>query len=148
MMQKTTKPLAVINADGLILGRMATYVAKRLLNGESIAIVNAEKAILSGKKRSKLSDAKEFLGVGAPGRGPYHYRRPDRIVRKCVRGMLPVKRPKGKQAYKKLKVYMGVPDDLKDKKTETLPDSQALKLTCPYLTVGEFAREIGWNSGG
>lgn len=69
-MQTTSNPATVIDAEGLILGRMATYVAKRLLKGEGIAIVNAEKAVLSGKKRSKLADAKEFLGVGAPKRGP------------------------------------------------------------------------------
>jgi large subunit ribosomal protein L13 len=147
-MQAESELIAVIDAEGLILGRMATYVAKRLLNGEQIIIVNAEKAILSGNRRGKLADAIEFLGVGAPQRGPFHYRRPDRIVRKSVRGMLPIKKPKGKQAYKRLKVYMGTPDDFKDKKMETLENAQAKKLTCPYFTVGEFAKEIGWNPGG
>jgi large subunit ribosomal protein L13 len=142
-----TKTLTIVNADGLIVGRMATYVAKRLLKGEEIIIVNAEKAILSGKKSSKLSDAKEFLSVGAPERGPFHYRRPDRLVRKSVKGMLPIKQPKGKQAYKRLKVFMGVPKDFKDQKMETFTDAQAKKLTCPYLTVGEFAKELGWYPG-
>jgi large subunit ribosomal protein L13 len=146
-MQETSKPATIIDAEGLILGRMATYIAKRLLNGEEMVIVNAEKAILSGKKSSKLGDAKEFLGVGAPMRGPFHYRRPDRIVRKTVRGMLPYRRPKGKQALKRLMVYMGTPDDLKDQRAETLSNAQAKKLKCPYLTIGEFAREIGWNPG-
>jgi large subunit ribosomal protein L13 len=146
-MQTTTKPVAIINADGLILGRMATYIAKRLLNGEEIAIVNAEKAILSGKKRSKLGDAKEFLGVGSPGRGPFHYRRPDKIVRKSVKGMLPIRQPKGNRAYKRLRVYMGIPSDFENQKMETLENAQAKKLTCQYITIGEFAREIGWNPG-
>jgi large subunit ribosomal protein L13 len=144
---ETTKTLTIVNADGLIVGRMATYVAKRLLKGEEIIIVNAEKAILSGKKSGKLSDAKEFLGVGAPGRGPFHYRRPDRLVRKSVKGMLPIKQPKGKQAYKRLKVYMGVPKDFKDQKMETFTNASAKKLTCPYLTVDEFAKELGWYPG-
>jgi large subunit ribosomal protein L13 len=146
-MENASKPPSIIDAEGLILGRMATYVAKRLLKGEHVVIVNAEKAVLSGKKRGKLADAKEFLGVGAPMRGPFHYRRPDRIVRKTVRGMLPYKRPKGKQAFKRLAVYMGKPDDFKEEKGETLSNAQANRLTCPYLTVGEFAREIGWNPG-
>jgi len=146
-MQTTSKTVAIINADGLILGRMASMIAKRLLNGEEIAIVNAEKAVLSGKKKSKLGEAKEFLAVGSPKMGPFHYRRPDRIVRRTVRGMLPYKQPKGKHAYKKLKVFIGTPDELKDQKTETLTDAQARKLTCPYFTLDEFAREIGWNPG-
>jgi len=144
---QTTKQITIIDADGLILGRMATSVAKRILNGEEIVIINAEKAILSGKKRSKLKDAIEFLSVGHPRMGPFHYRRPDKVVRKSVRGMLPFKQPKGKQAYKRLKVYMGVPSNLKDQKMETLPNAQAKKLTCPYFTVGEFSKEIGWNAG-
>jgi large subunit ribosomal protein L13 len=144
---QTTKQITIIDADGLILGRMATSVAKRILNGEEIVIINAEKAILSGKKRSKLKDAIEFLSVGQYRRGPFHYRRPDKVVRKSVRGMLPFKQPKGKQAYKRLKVYMGVPTNLKDQKMETLPNAQATKLTCPYFTVGEFSKEIGWNAG-
>jgi large subunit ribosomal protein L13 len=146
-MQKTRQPAIVINADGLILGRMASIIAKRLLNGEEIVIVNAEKAVLSGKRKSKVMEAKEFLGVGHPRMGPFHYRRPDRIVRKTVRGMLPHTQPKGKQAFKRLKVFIGMPDELKEQKTETLTKAQAKKLTCPYFSIGEFAKEIGWNMG-
>jgi large subunit ribosomal protein L13 len=146
-MQVTSKPITVVNADGLILGRMASKIAKRLLMGEEIVIVNAEKAVISGRKGSKVTEAKEFLGVGGVGYGPFHYRRPDRIVRKTVRGMLPFKQPKGKQAYRRLRVFIGIPDDLKNQKTETIVDAQAKRLTCPYLTVGEFAKEIGWNEG-
>jgi large subunit ribosomal protein L13 len=146
-MQTIGKTTNVINADGLITGRMASVVAKRLLNGEEIVIVNAEKAVLSGKTKSKVKETKEFLEVGYPEKGPFHYRRPDRIVRRTVRGMLPYKQPKGKQAYKRLKVFIGIPDELKDQKMETLTHAQARKLTCPHFTVGELAKEIGWNPG-
>jgi large subunit ribosomal protein L13 len=146
-MQTIGKQDTVVNADGLILGRMASIVAKRLLNGEEIVIVNAEKAVLSGKTKSKVKEAKDFLEVGHPKMGPYHDRRPDRVVRKTVRGMVPHKQPKGKHAYERLKVFIGVPEDLKDQKMETLADAQAKKLTCPYFTLGELAKEIGWNPG-
>ncbi|MGQ9641372.1 MAG: 50S ribosomal protein L13 [Candidatus Bathycorpusculaceae bacterium] len=147
-MQSINKQATIIDADGLILGRMASIVAKRLLNGEEIIIVNAEKTVLSGKRRSKVREAKEFLEVGSPRKGPFHHRRPDMIVRITVRGMLPYKQPKGKQAYKRLKVSIGVPEELKDKKVETIMEAQAKKLSCPYFTLGEFAKEIGWNPGG
>jgi large subunit ribosomal protein L13 len=146
-MQTTKNPVTLINADGLILGRMASNVAKKLLNGEKIIIVNAEKAIISGKKKSKVAEAKEFLEVGAPRRGPFHYRRPDRIMRKTVRGMLPFKKPKGKTALKKLKVFISVPEDLKDQQMITLKEAQAEKLKGPYFTLAELAKEIGWNQG-
>jgi len=146
-MEAASKPFTVVNADGLILGRMASKVAKRLLTGEEIVIVNAEKAVMSGRRRSKVAEAKEFLAVGGVNRGPFHYRRPDRIVRKTVGGMIPSKKPKGKQAYKRLRVFMGIPDDLKSSKMETVPEAQAKKLTCPYFTVGDLAKNIGWNQG-
>jgi large subunit ribosomal protein L13 len=146
-MQTTKNPVALVNADGLIVGRMASKVAKKLLNGEEVIIVNAEKAVLSGKKKSKVAEAKEFLEVGAPMRGPFHYRRPDRMLRKTVRGMLPFKQPKGKQAYKKLKVFIGVPEDLKGQQMITLKEAQAAKLKGPFFTLAELAKEIGWNQG-
>jgi large subunit ribosomal protein L13 len=146
-METTVKTATVIDADGLILGRMASGIAKRLLEGENVMIVNSEKAVLSGKRRSKVSEAKVFLEVGGVGRGPYHYRRPDRIVRKAVKGMLPIRQPKGVEAYRRLQVFIGVPDNLKGQKTSTLTQAQAKKLTCPYFTVGEFAKAIGWNQG-
>jgi large subunit ribosomal protein L13 len=146
-MQTTKTSVALVNADGLIVGRMASKVAKRLLNGEKVIIVNAEKAVLSGKKKGKVAEAKEFLEVGAPRRGPFHYRHPDRMLRKTVRGMLPFKQPKGKQAYKKLKVFIGVPEDLKGQQMITLKEAQAAKLKGPFFTLAELAKEVGWNQG-
>ena len=139
--------IAVVNGEGLILGRMCSKIAKRLLNGEQIVIVNAEKITVSGKKKSKIAEAKEFLEVGAPERGPFHSRRPDRIVRKTVRGMVPWKQPKGKTAYKRLKVYMGVPAEFKDSAMETDKYALASKLKGPHFTLGELAVQIGWNQG-
>ncbi len=138
----------VIDAKGLILGRMASMVAKRLLQGETIIIVNAEKAAISGKRLSLVREAKTFLEVGHPRKGPYHFRRPDRIVRRTIRGMLPRKKPKGQQAYKRLKVFLDVPQELKDKETQTIPEANAERLRCPYITVGELAKEIGWTPTG
>jgi len=146
-MQTTKNQVTLVDADGLILGRMASVVAKKLLNGEKIIIVNAEKAVISGKKKSKIAEAKEFLEVGAPKRGPFHYRRPDRILRKTVRGMVPFKKPKGKNALKKLKVFISVPEDLKDQQPMYIEEAQAAKLNGPYFTLADLAKEIGWNQG-
>jgi len=139
--------VAVVNGEGLILGRMCSKVAKRLLNGEQIIIVNAEKIVISGKRKSKVAEAHKFLEVGAPDRGPFHSRRPDRIVRKTVRGMVPWKQPKGKVAYRRLKVYLGVPLELKDQTMETIEQANSAKLTGPHFTLGELAVAIGWNQG-
>lgn len=146
-MQTIKKQVTLVDADGLILGRMASVVAKKLLNGEKIIVVNAEKAVISGKKKSKVAEAKEFLEVGAPKRGPFHYRRPDRILRKTVRGMVPFKKPKGRNALKKLKVFISVPEELKDQQLVSIEQAQAAKLNGPYFTLADLAKEIGWNQG-
>jgi large subunit ribosomal protein L13 len=146
-MQITKNQVILINADGLILGRMASIIAKKLLNGEKVIIINAAKAVISGKKKSKVAEAKKFLEVGSPRRGPFHYRRPDRILKKTVRGMLPFKQPKGKKALKKLKVFINVPENLRDPQVVSIQEAQASKLSGPYFTLAELAKEIGWNQG-
>ena len=144
---QTTKPQpTLVNAEGLIVGRMCSKVAKLLLNGEEVVITNAEKAVFSGKRKSKVAEAHLFLEVGAPERGPFHYRRPDRFLRKTVRGMLPFKQPKGKNAYKRLKVYMGVPLEFKDQPMITFDEASAANLKGPHFTLGELATEIGWRN--
>jgi large subunit ribosomal protein L13 len=135
----------IIDAKGLILGRMASSVAKCLLQGESIAIVNSEKAVISGKRLQIVAEAKTFLEVGHPRKGPLHPRRPDRVVRRTIRGMLPYRKPKGKQAYKRLRVYLGAPKEFEGKETKTILEARAEKLKSPYITVGELAKEIGWS---
>lgn len=137
------KTAVVIDATGLILGRMASITAKRLLQGETIVIVNAEKAVISGKRLSRVREAKAFLEVGHPRKGPFHPRRPDQIVRRTIRGMLPRKKPKGQQAYRRLRVFLEVPEEFKGKEAQTIPEANAEKLGCPYITVGELARELG-----
>jgi large subunit ribosomal protein L13 len=143
-MQTTQSQITFVNAEGLIVGRMCSKVAKRLLNGEEVIILNSEKAVFSGKKKSKVAEAHKFLEVGAPMRGPFHYRRPDRFLRKTVRGMVPYKLPKGKSAYKRLKVFMGVPLEFKDQKMITFEEANSTNLKGPHFTLGELATEIGW----
>jgi large subunit ribosomal protein L13 len=146
-METIDQTITIIDAENLILGRMASIIAKRLLEGENVIIINAEKTVISGKKKSRVKEAKKFLGVGHPKKGPFHYRRPDRVVRRTVRGMLPYKQFKGKQAYKRLKAFIGIPEKLEHYKTEALAEAQAEKLKCPYFMLGELAKEIGWNAG-
>lgn len=140
----------LVDASNLILGRMASAIAKRLLNGETIVVLNAEKALVSGKKRSKTKELKKFLevsSVGSPKYGPFHPRRPDRFLRRTVRGMLPSHRARGKEAYKRLRVYIGVPEQYKDKPVGTLQEAKA-KQRGAYTTLGELTREIGWKPAG
>ncbi len=135
----------IIDAEGLILGRMASVVAKRLLEGERIDIVNAEGAVVSGRRLSIIKDRKEFLKVGHSGRkGPLHYRRPNAMVRRTIRGMLPRRKTRGREAFRRLRVHIGVPEEFESAVKESLPDAHLSRLGNRYITVGEIAKNIGW----
>ena len=104
--------MKVIDASDHIMGRLSTHVAKELLNGENIVIVNAEKVVITGRKEQVLEDYKQRRDRGVKGRnrrGPYYPRMPDRMLKRTIRGMLPYQDPKGRTAFRKLKVYIGVP---------------------------------------
>jgi large subunit ribosomal protein L13 len=105
----------IIDGEGLILGRLASIVSKKLLDGEEITILNAEKIIISGTKEWAYAKYKQRIdraSISNPRRmGPKYPRRPDDIFRRTVRGMIPYKQAKGRDAYKSLKVYLGVPQE-------------------------------------
>ena len=137
----------IINASNLIAGRMASIVAKRLLNGEKIIVINAEKTILSGRKSSRLKEFKawlEIVGRANPKHGPKHYRSPDFILRRMIRGMLPRDKAKGRNAYKHLKIFVGSPSDVGNKETQTLREAAVSGSTYSYVYLGKIAKEIGW----
>jgi len=135
--------VVVLDASGMVLGRFASAVAKRLLRGEEIAIVNAEKALLTGRRAHILAEYRQRVARGAQKRkGPFHPKRPDRIVHRTVRGMLPYQQAKGRDALKRLRVYVGVPSDLAAQRPEPIPG--AGRVTTPrVVAVGEISRNLG-----
>ncbi len=119
--------MTVIDSTNLIVGRLATNIAKRALLGEDINVVNCEKAILTGRKESILKKYRERRDRGNPLKGPFISFMPDRFVRRIIRGMLPYKQEKGRIAYKKVMCYIGVPDKFKDQKAETIESADVTK---------------------
>jgi large subunit ribosomal protein L13 len=116
-----TRAWHVIDADGLVLGRMCTEAARVLRGkhkptfaphidtGDHVVIVNASKVVLSSDK----AGAKQvYRHSGYPGGLKSESyarlldRKPEDAVRRSVRGMLP-KGPLGRQMMKKLKIYAG-----------------------------------------
>lgn len=137
--------MAVIDADGLVLGRLCTHVAKRLLKGEEIIVINAEKTIISGNKAQLLEHYKHRHERGSKMHGPHPPRTPDRLLKRSVRGMLEYKKASGRAAYKRLKVYIGVPKDLGDQKPETIEGAKKPNLA-RSISLGELSKELGWRS--
>lgn len=138
----------VVDATNCIAGRMCSHVSKLLLQGNRVTIVNSEKAMLSGNSRQKTIELyKEHLEINSvtnPIHGPFHPRRPDTILSKMVRGMVPKKKSSGITAFKRLRVYIGVPEEMKSAKMELFSDSKITKPEAYYISVGEIAKELGW----
>jgi large subunit ribosomal protein L13 len=139
--------LVTIDAANCIAGRICSRVSKILLQGKMVSIVNAEKAMLSGNKYATIEAYKKNLEVSSatnPIHGPFHPRRPDTILTRMVRGMLPKRKANGKVALKKLRVYNGIPEKLKKADFETFDDCKISKSPSYYVTMGEIAKQIGW----
>ncbi|MEW5937780.1 MAG: 50S ribosomal protein L13 [Candidatus Thermoplasmatota archaeon] len=131
-----------IDASGLILGRISTHVAKALLRGEEVVIVNAEKAVITGSPTTILEDYRQRRARGKIRKGPYYPRTPDRILKRTVRGMLPHQTPKSRAALKRLKVYIGIPREMEGDTFETLEKAKMVEIA-KYLTIGELSKELG-----
>ena len=134
--------MTIIDADNAVLGRLASIVAKRLLNGEEITIVNAEKAVIVGNKYSIIERYQDRRDIGSVRKGPYYPKMPDRILRRTIRGMLPMKKSHGKEAYNRLKVYMGIPKEYKGKEFEIIEDAKNNKLE-GFITLKELSIQLG-----
>jgi len=131
----------IIDAEGATLGRLSTNAAKRLLSGEEIAVVNSEKAIISGKKPAIKARYKEKREVGTYRKGPFFPRMPDQIVKRTIRGMIPYQTPHGRTAFKKLKCYIGIPKEFDGKKFEKIKHAE--KQPVDYITIEELSRSLG-----
>jgi large subunit ribosomal protein L13 len=66
----------IVDGTGLVLGRLAAFVAKQLLLGEKVDIINSEKVIITGSKQDILSKYKQRRDRGTPSRGPFFPREP------------------------------------------------------------------------
>jgi len=132
----------VLDASGLILGRLCTAVARRLLAGEEVVIVNAEKALVTGNRRWIFEHYEKRRKYGSTMHGPYYPRTPDRLLRRSVRGMLDHRRPAGKAAYKRLRVYSGTPKEYQAAAKETVEHARWTGKA-RTVSLGELAGHLG-----
>ncbi len=135
--------MKVYDLTGMILGRVATRIAKDLLKGEEVKVVNCEKAIISGDPRYTKKHYLERRWRGDPHHGPFFPRTPKGIVRRAIRGMLPFHKPRGREAFKRLKVYIGVPEELKGKEFIRVKEASVNKLRCKYITIEDLSLSLG-----
>lgn len=137
-----------VDGTNQILGRLASIVAKKLLEGYRVYVVNSEKIVISGDKKRVVDSYKLLFNV-TTHYNPYKTgirrpRAPHNIFKRTVRGMLPIDKPKGRKAYKKLKVYIGVPSELRNKNFIRFEEANVSRLKGNYIYLGELAKELGW----
>ncbi len=134
----------IIDGKDLILGRAAAFIAKKALMGENIDLINCENIVITGNKKNVIAKYKRKKSMGVPSKGPFQPRLPGMFVRKVIRGMLPYKQFKGKEAFKKIKCHIGSPAEIKGN-AETIKSASINKVpNLKYIKVGLICKELGW----
>ncbi len=135
--------MIIIDAENSILGRVATTAAKQALLGEDIAIINADKAIVSGTKQEVFARYKQRYARGVPSKGPFILRAPDRLVKRTIRNMIPYKTPRGREAFARIKCFVGVPAEFADKDAVIVGKNKRELPNNKFVTIKEISRNLG-----
>jgi len=145
----------LIDATDKILGRFCSQIAKKALLGDYIVIINAKDAIISGTKRDIHDKYLAKLNISTatnPLRGPFHERRPDTFMRRVIKQMLPRKKIRGKEALKRVNVYISeIPERFKGRYQKLIPieiynaDKKRLSYYNKYISLENLCVRIGWN---
>ena len=145
----------LMDAKNKILGRFCSQIAKKALLGEKIVIINAKEAIISGSKRDIHEKYLSKLNISTatnPRRGPFWPRRPDTFMRNVLKKMLPTKKIRGKEALKRIHVYIGaIPERFQNRYQTLIPteipfsDKKRLSYYNKYITLENLCSRIGWN---
>jgi len=146
--KKSSSQNIIIDGTNQVAGRLCSHVAKLLINGNRVSIVNSENIMLSGDRKAIIEEYRKYLEIASitnPKFGPFHPRRPDTMISKMVRGMLPKNKPSGKTALKRLRAYLGVPNELKSKKTTQFEDAKIKKPAPYYTSLADLGRMVGWH---
>ncbi|KAK6161774.1 hypothetical protein DH2020_005155 [Rehmannia glutinosa] len=140
----------VVDARHHMLGRLASILAKELLNGQRVVVVRCEEICLSGglvrQKMKYLRFLRKRMNT-KPSHGPIHFRAPSKILWRTIRGMIPHKTKRGQLHLRRLKVY-GVPPPYDKTKRMVIPDAlKVLRLQAghKYCLLRRLSSEVGWN---
>ncbi len=128
----------IIDASDQILGRLSSRIAKCLLSGDKITVLNAEKVVVTGDPENIMYNFIIKKNRGDPHHGPYYPKMPNAILKRSVRGMIPRKKPRGREALKRLTVYTKNPDNLKGEKIAKTKN----KIDCKFVTLGEVSKKL------
>ncbi len=131
--------MKIIDGKNAVLGRLASYAAKESLKGENIVILNCEKVIITGNKKNiKNNFELKRKKIGSGQKGPKYSRLDYAIVKRTIRGMLPTHRKgRGRDAFKKIKCYAGIPKEFESSKKITAGKKKETK----FIYVEEISND-------
>lgn len=135
-----------IDAKDAIVGRLGAYVAKKVAENESVVIVNAEKAVFSGKAEyvaGIYAARRQMMDKANPEHSAKWPRRPDLLLKRIIRGMLPKRNARKKAAMGNLRIYMGMPSNVKDAKPFA---NTAAQLARAHVSLEEVCERLGWKA--
>ena len=139
-----TEQHMVINADGIILGRLCSYVAKKALLGYTVDVVNIEKAIVTGHKDVVLAKYKRFSRMGGPSFGPFIGKSSRDLFKRSLKRMLPFKKARGEEAFARVKAYKGLPLRYKDQPLGTVEGAHVSKVpNTKYIKLERVTEFLG-----
>jgi len=130
-----------IDAENHVAGRLASKAAKEALKGKHVFIVNAEKAIITGNPKFVIKRYYEMVNRGNPYHGPFYPKIPDRMLKRIIRGMLPHRKPNGRKAFMRIRVYNSIPEEFAK---ETLQRQEpGNRLSSKFITLGKLSERLG-----
>lgn len=136
-----TEKEIIIDAENAVAGRLACFAAKKALLGNNIVVLNSEKAIIIGKKKVILEKYFHMRSLGkGVQKGPFFPSRPDMLLRRMIRGMLPWDRTRGREAFKRVYCFKGIPEKYQSKVKDAIKYSKTDALN--YLTIKEISNAI------
>lgn len=130
----------IINAEGAVFGRLCSFVAKKVLEGSEVIILNSEKAVITGNKHDIIQKYTALRASGGHSqKRPRYTKISSYMIKRGIRGMLPDHRKGiGKQALSRIRCYNDVPEEFKDKKIDKFQGTNNSK----YITLKELSERI------
>lgn len=130
----------LIDADGAIFGRLCSFVAKKALEGDEVAILNSEKVIITGNKKDIIARYKRIKGLGSSTKkGPNYSRPPFMMLKRGIRGMLPNHREGiGREAFLRIKCHEGIPKEFEGQKATRF----ATKKPNKFIVLKELSERL------
>ena len=138
--------VTIIDGRNAVLGRLGSIVAQRIMDGEEIVVVNAESIVVTGERDMVFADYKARVDRGdtTKRKGPFYPRRADLLFKRSVRGMIPWTSTSGREAYRRLHVFVGTPKQFADAEVVKI-DGAMKKISGKYTTLGAISKFLGSN---